>query len=267
VVYKVDTENYSGSLEDLVEKTVAGTLDIFDICLHELISSYLDRLSLADRAIDLEEASEFLMLVSLLIELKSSKLLPEPEPVDMEDELEDLSERDLLISRLLRCRTYAAAGRQFAQMISEASLSLPHLGNISEAIPDFKLNLLETVTCDSLRKAMCSLLDKHVPQHVDMSHVGVDSVRVSDAIAILMNTLPNASKISFSRLVYQMDDRLAIIAHFLALLELAKVGAVILEQRSYSDELYVTWIGIPDDTQLLDAVFLGSQWEGAGETR
>ncbi len=248
-------DGYDGSLESLVEKVIDGSIDIFNISLYELVSSYVNYLNTADGMVDLEEASEFLMLSALLIELKSSKLLPDPDPVNIEEELEDLSERDLLVSRLLRCRAYAAAGRKFALMISHASLSVPHPASPNDASVDFKPNLLETVTAESLQEIMYLLLTKQAPQRVDMSHVGVDSIRVSDVIASLVNTLPYLGSTPFRHLVCQMHDRLGIIAHFLALLELARVGTVVLEQRSYSDELYVTWIGMSGNMQSLEVNF------------
>jgi hypothetical protein len=71
----------------------------------------------------MEVLSEFLLVAAILIELKSQRLLPGPDDVDAEDELIGWQERDLLLSRLLECRAYAAVADRFVAMAEAAAIS------------------------------------------------------------------------------------------------------------------------------------------------
>jgi segregation and condensation protein A len=76
-----------------------------------------------------------------------------------------------------------------------------------------------------------------------LDHVAPVRISVRDAVAELLEELPRAGRISFSRLTGDLGDRLEIIVRFLALLELYKQGLVDLEQATSFGELQVSWLG------------------------
>ena len=83
-----------------------------------IVDAYLAELELMDDC-DLEVATEFLLIAATLVELKTRRLLPDDDDIDLDDELALWEERDLLLARLLECKTFkdaavvlAASGRR-----------------------------------------------------------------------------------------------------------------------------------------------------------
>jgi segregation and condensation protein A len=89
--------------------------------------------------------------------------------------------------------------------------------------------------------------EKPVPR-VTLNHVTVDAVTVAETVVVLAQRLPMMGRISFRKLVEGISERIEVIVHFLALLELCKLGRVDLGQGVTFGDLDVEWIG--DDSVL-----------------
>src|SRR2546421_7350869 len=81
-------------------------------------------------ALDLDVATEFLLIAATLVELKTRRLLPDLDDPEAEEELALLEERDLLLARLLECKTFRDAGAALARMASAASHSRPRTAGL-----------------------------------------------------------------------------------------------------------------------------------------
>src|SRR5258708_2838355 len=129
--------------------------------------------------LDLEIATEFLVVAATLIEIKASRLLPGP-PADDEDMLA-ISERDLLIARLLEYRAFKDAAARLAEMIGD---NTGYLGRDAGPGTDFAYlipDVLARVTPLRLADlAVSALTPKPVP-HVDVSHITPIRVSVGEA--------------------------------------------------------------------------------------
>jgi segregation and condensation protein A len=90
------------------------------------------------------------------------------------------------------------------------------------------------------------LADKPVVR-VNTDHVAPVRASVADTVADLVAKLPTVGRTTFKRLTAGLGERLEIIVHFLALLELYKRGAVDLEQASRLGELHISWLGLDDE--------------------
>src|SRR6266542_6313192 len=107
--YQVRTEVFEGPFDLLLHLIAKRELDIYEVSLASITEEYLDYIK-SIQEIDLEIATEFLIVAATLIEIKAARLLPGP-PIDEEAALA-LSERDTLIARLLEYRAFKdAAGR------------------------------------------------------------------------------------------------------------------------------------------------------------
>jgi segregation and condensation protein A len=78
---------------------------------------------------------------------------------------------------------------------------------------------------------------------VDLSHVTPMRISVADAVAELIHELPRVRHITFRRLTQDLTERIDVVVHFLALLELFKQGLVDLDQAETFGEMHVTWCG------------------------
>ncbi|MFN8015104.1 MAG: segregation/condensation protein A [Acidimicrobiia bacterium] len=102
---------------------MSDDVDIWEVELSSIIEAFLkESESLQDQKIDLEVATEFLLIASTLVEIKVKRLLPKPENVDLDEEFLQFEYRDLLLARLLECKTFKDV-ETFNSMISKASLS------------------------------------------------------------------------------------------------------------------------------------------------
>jgi segregation and condensation protein A len=201
-------------------------------------------------ALDLEVATEFLLIAATLVELKTRRLLPDLDDPETEEELALLEERDLLLARLLECKTFRDAGTALERLAAAASHSRPRTAGLEERFLELVPDVLAGVTPDDVRAAyLRATRPKPVPK-VDLDHVAPIRVSVAEAAAALAARLPALGPVTFRRLTEGLVARLDVIVRFLAVLELYKQGWVEVDQAGTFGDLTVTWTGQGDDAPL-----------------
>ena len=233
--YEVCTPVFQGDLELLTQLVGRQELDVLALCLSALVETYLAES--ADReSPDLEVASEFLLLTSTLLELKSRFLLAEDDD-DGDDEWVPPEDRDLLLARMLQGRTFREAAAALAAFIRAADRSVPRQAGPEEPLASVDVDPLEAVTPDELRQALWRAL---APRPVvDLRHVAPIRASVSDAIDRVFGAVTRCEQLSFFDLTAGEPDRLEVIVRFLAVLELFKRGLVDIEQAAAFGDLVV----------------------------
>jgi segregation and condensation protein A len=242
VTYGVSTPVFEGPIDLLLHLVSSHEVDILDIPLQPVVDEFVQVLTQQRELIDFNQLSEFLLVAAILIELKSQKLLPGRETVEDDDELVGWEERDLLLARLLECRAYAAAADVFVGMSEQASRSIPREVGLSEDLVIHAPDLLAGVTLDDLAQAYLRGVAERPAPRVDLSHVTVDTVSVSEAVTELMAVPRGERASSFRSLVLDCGTRMEIIVRFLALLELCKMGRVDLRQGETFGDLRIEWL-------------------------
>jgi segregation and condensation protein A len=148
------------------------------------------------------------------------------------------------LARLLECRAYAAAADVFVAMTEQASRSLPREVGLDDDFVVHAPDLLSGVTPDDLAQAYLRGAAERPAPRVDLSHVTVDTVSVSEAVAKLIAE-PRWHRVnSFRALVGDCSTRIEIIVRFLALLELCKMGRVNLGQGETFGDLHIAWLEV-----------------------
>ncbi|MFM7257077.1 MAG: segregation and condensation protein A, partial [Acidimicrobiaceae bacterium] len=122
--YAVSTPTFDGPFELLLHLILKEEVDIHEVSLSNIVTAYLDEVAKM-QAMDLELATEFLLIAATLIELKTRRLLPGKDDGDLDDELALWEERDLLLARLLDCKTFKDVATVFSDLVSRADLSFP----------------------------------------------------------------------------------------------------------------------------------------------
>ncbi len=237
----VSTGAYEGPIDLLLQLVTSHQVELYDVPLAQVVDDYLAVLATAD-VVELAELSEFLVVASVLVELKSRRLLPGPDDVEPDEELVGWEERDLLLARLLECQAYAAAGDAFATLFERAARSVPRTAGLDESVEVHAPDLLEGVTLEQLAAAYRRATAARPVPVVDLSHVTVDAVSVAEAVAELEVRLPRHGWATFRELTGHLQTRMEVIVRFLAVLELYKRGRVGLEQGRTFGELEVTWV-------------------------
>jgi segregation and condensation protein A len=243
MAYEVRTEVFEGPFDLLLRLITAQEVDVYEISLARLVDGYLAELRRLESTLDLDVATEFLLIAACLVELKCRRLLPGRADDDLEEEMALFEQRDLLLARLVECRTFTAAALAIQRLESLASLSLARRSGPDERFADLRPDLLARVTPELLREAaIAALADKPRPR-VETDHVLVDEVTVAEMVDVLAERLPSLGPITFRDLTAGLGQRIQVIVHFLAVLELYKQGLVDLLQTATFGQLTVRWVG------------------------
>jgi segregation and condensation protein A len=240
--YEVTTPVFEGPFDLLLHLILAEQVDIHEVSLARIVDAFLTELGRMDD-LDLDVATEFLLIAATLVELKARRLLPGREDVDLDEELALWEERDLLLARLLECKTFKDVGQVFARYSELADASWPRLAGPEEPFASLMPDLLDGVGPGELLRAFeRATVPKPVPK-VDLYHVAPVRVSVADAVEELLDELPRVGRISFRRLTGGLVDRLEVVVRFLAVLELYKQGLVDLDQADRFGDIDVIWTG------------------------
>jgi segregation and condensation protein A len=243
VPYTVSTPVFEGPFDLLLHLINREQVDLWEVPLAAIVDAYVEALEEMRAALDLEVATEFLLIAAVLIELKARRLLPGRDDIEPEEELALWEERDLLLARLLECKTFKSAAAAMERLMDAASGSWPRVAGPDERFSDVAPDLLAGVSADRLRDCMQSLLTPRPAAQLLLDHVAPVRISVRDAVLELIDELPRAGRVSFSRLTDGLVERLEVIVRFLALLELYKQGLVDLDQIGTFGQIQVAWVG------------------------
>ena len=245
MTYAVETDVFEGPFDLLLHLILSEEVDLYEVNLCDIVDAYLVELERMEEC-DLDVATEFLLIAATLVELKSRRLLPELVDPDLDEELALWEERDLLLSRLLECKTFKDASTVLARMATEGGRVFPRTAGLEERFVGLAPDLLAGIEAVDLRDALVALVNK--PRlRVDLDHVAPIRISVTDAVEELVDELPRLGTVSFTTLTASLVDRLDVIVRFLAVLELFKNGWVELDQPTTFGELSISWTGTEDE--------------------
>jgi segregation and condensation protein A len=236
----VATEVYEGPFDLLLHLILADEVDIHEVSLSRIVDAYLGEIERLQQ-LDLDIATEFLLIAATLVELKARRLLPDPAVVDLDEELALWEERDLLLARLLECKTFKDVSRRFGVLADQADLSVPRRVGPDERFDGLVPDLLAGLTARRLHEAAIAAFIPRPTQRIDLQHVAPIRASVADAVTELVDELPRAGRVTFARLTAGLVERLDVIVRFLAVLELFKQGLVELDQADRFGEIVVEW--------------------------
>lgn len=243
MAYDVATPVYEGPFDLLLHLILKEQVDIYEVSLSRIVDAYLQEIERL-QMLDLDVATEFLMIASTLVELKARRLLPGRDDIDLDDELALWEERDLLLARLLECKTFKDVASVFGRFADDADRHFPRESGPDERFEELVPDLMDGVTPKRLHSAFLRAITPKPVARIDLFHVAPVRASVADAVVELLDELPRVGRISFSRLTSGLVERLEVIVRFLALLELFKQGAVDLEQTERFGDIEITWNGV-----------------------
>jgi segregation and condensation protein A len=250
---RVETPVYEGPFDLLLQLILAEEVDLYEISLARIVDAYLAELERM-QSLDLDVATEFLLIAATLVELKARRLLPGARDVDVDDELALWEERDLLLARLLECKTFKDVSAVFGTLSEQASAGVARRVGPDERFDNVAPDLLASVTPERLREAaIAALTPKPVPR-IDLHHVAPIRASVADAVDELIDELPDAGRITFAHLTAGLTERLEVIVRFLAVLELFKQGLVEVDQGELFGDITIVWVGSEGEREMAMAV-------------
>jgi segregation and condensation protein A len=257
--YEVQTPVFEGPFDLLLHLILREQVDLYEIELARVVDAYLGELDRMEH-LDLDVATEFLLIAATLVELKTRRLLPDDEQLDLDEELALWDERDLLLSRLVECKMFKDVAVALNGLAADAGRSLPRLAGPDERFFDLVPDVLAGVRPDDLRSAFLrAAVPKPVPR-IDLDHVAPIRASVADAVAELLQELPRVGPITFRELTGDLVERLDVVVQFLAVLELFKQGVVDLDQPSSFGDIRIVWLG--HDAVMLDDLVSVDAYDG-----
>jgi segregation and condensation protein A len=259
MAYAVRTPVFEGPFDLLLHLILRQEVELWEVSLSEIVDAYLAELDRMD-TFDLDVATEFLLIAATLVELKARRLLPGLEDLELDEELLRFEERDLLLARLLECKTFKDAARAIESRMRRADRSVPRRTGPEEPYRWMVPDPLESVRLEALRAAALRMLQAAPVPVIDTEHIAPVRASVRDAVESVLRLLPESEPMSFRALVSGVPERLEVIVRFLAVLELYKQGMVDVLQFSNFGELLVR--RLQDGESILDVVSLGD-WDDA----
>jgi segregation and condensation protein A len=264
VPYEVQTPVFEGPFDLLLHLILKEEVDLWEISLARIVDAFCAEVEQMER-VDLDSATEFLLIAATLVELKARRLLPGREEVELDEELARFEARDLLLARLLECKTFQDAARVLHTRLAEASRSVPRTAGPEEPFRSLAPDPLERIPLDALLAAAQRGLAPKTPPEVGTDHVAPIRASVRDAIETVLALLPPSGSVRFRDLTIGAGAKLEVIVRFLAVLELFKQGVVDLDQAESFAELIVRPLA-PGERVALDLSSL-EEWGDEPVTR
>ena len=188
---------FEGPFDLLLRLITEQRVDLYEVVLADIVDAFLAEVEAMQR-LDLEVATEFLVIAATLVELKCRRLLPGREESD-EECLALLEERDYLLARLVECTTFSAAGAELALAELAASKSWPRLAGLDERFEGLQPNLLAFLSPEDVRAAALRALEPRPIPSVETDHVLVDEVTVAEVVEALCARLPGCRPTTLPR--------------------------------------------------------------------
>ena len=199
MAYEVQTTVFEGPFDLLLHLILNEQVDLYEISLSRIVDAYIAELEKME-GLDLEVATEFLLIAATLVELKARRLLPGDPDVELDDEFSLWEERDLLLARLVECKTFKDAALLLSAMADEAGRSFPRTAGLDERYSDLAPDLLAGVTAADLQAAMVRALTPRPVPRVELDHVAPSRMSVTEAVAELVDELPRIGRTTFRAL-------------------------------------------------------------------
>lgn len=238
--YTVTTEAFQGPFDLLLHLVSRQRLDVNAISLTEVTDQYLDHVDRM-KELDLDVASDFVLVAATLLEIKAASLLP-AEEVYTGDELDDLSPeeaRDVLVARLIAYKQFKnAAAELTARMEAESLVHARHAGlelRFLGLMPDY----LEGVTPHNLAVICADLLHRREVFLLEAEHVASMPISLDDHVRTVARTVSERERVTFSELCGASPTAEIVVVTLLAILELYKRGQVTVDQGSPFDDIAV----------------------------
>lgn len=247
--YSVKTQAYSGPFDLLLQLVSRQKVAIGSISISEVADQYLHEVE-AMGELDLEIASDFVLVASTLLDMKAASLVPEHEQKkqlivdeDDEDEFANLSPeeaREVLIARLIAYKQFRNAASALSQrMETEGHMVARTAGPDPEFLglmPDY----LEGISLRSLAVICADLDSRRQGFLLEAEHVAPKRLPIALTVASVDRMTRAKTRLSFHDLLLGDTRCESLVATFLAILELAKRGSVVLSQEQTFGEIFVS---------------------------
>jgi len=238
--FTVELPAFSGPFRTLADLLLEQKIDVCDVAVASITDAFLVYSKDAD-AWTLDEATWFLAVCAILLELKVGRLMPRHEALDEEDLLG--VSPDLVYARSLELAAIRRVAVDLARRFELEALHHPREAGPPPEFAHLYPDVLEKVKPETLARLAAGLL--RPPPALDLFHVTPIRYTMEEAVEAVVAQLGRAGRARFRELVADCDERIQVVVRFLALLDLYREGKVELAQAETFGEIEVAWRGVP----------------------
>lgn len=246
MAFKVRTQAYTGPFDLLLQLVSRQKLAIGSISIAEVADQFMAEVE-AMGGMDLDVASDFLLVASTLLDMKAAALVPDhpvrPSATDGDDPDDDLASlsperaREVLIARLVAYKQFRNAAGALAARLEAESLMLPRTAGPDPEFLGVMPDFLEGITLRSLAVICADLDSRRQTFLLEADHIAPRRLPIALTVASVDRLTMAKPLVSFSELVGEDASVETVVATFLAILELSKRGSVVLSQSATFGEI------------------------------
>lgn len=224
---------FEGPLDLLLYLIRRNEVDIYDIPIEKVTKQYIETLGSMEK-LDLEIAGEFFVMAATLMYIKSRMLLPKKDQGANEDvEEEDIDPRWELVQQLLEYKKFKEASSEIEKLILSTNDLIPRIGP-KEALEAVERPLKPVDRID-LWNTFNQVL-RRLAERITEGEISAEQVTVADRMEHVLLQVKHRKSFLFSELFESTTTLTTIVATFLAVLELTRLGKIRIQQdQAFSD--------------------------------
>ncbi|MFF4265007.1 segregation/condensation protein A [Streptomyces virginiae] len=234
--------NFEGPFDLLLQLISRHKLDVTEVALSEVTDEFMAYIRAMGPDWDLDQTTEFLVVAATLLDLKAARLLPVAE-VEDEADLALLEARDLLFARLLQYRAYKQIAEIFERRAEAEGRRYPRTVGLEPHHADLLPEVVISIGTEGFARLAVKAMQPKAKPQVYVDHIHAPLVSVREQAGLVVRMLKARGEATFQELTEDAEDTLTVVARFLALLELYREKAVVLDQEEALRTLTVRWSG------------------------
>jgi segregation and condensation protein A len=237
----IKLDQFEGPLDLLLHLIDKAEVDIYEIPIAKIADQYMDILFAAEE-LELEMASQFLVMAATLLAIKSKMLLPQPALLEKERTStaeEWLDPREELVERLLEYKRYKRLGEVLQEREAERSKIYSRLP-LDLTRYASEVNPVEGLNPDDLLQALAEVLQHRKPADEPFTHVARAEFSIGDRMKEIYQELSQQETLFFKKLfIWEKVNKEWVITTFLALLELMRLKRIVCRQSHLFGEIRI----------------------------
>lgn len=239
----VKLQVFEGPLDLLLHLIEKNKVNIYDIPIVEITDQYMEYIHQMERE-DLNVVSEFMVMAATLISIKCRMLLPK----EVNEEGEEEDPRDELVRQLLEYKMYKYMSYELRDRMAEAAKHIYKLPSVPKEVLSYRepvdtAQLLDGLTLEKLNEIFKSVMrrqeDKLDPIRSKFGKIQQEEVSLPDKMTEVEEYALCHSRFSFRNLLKRQTSKVQVIVTFLAILELMKMGKILIRQEQIFGEIEI----------------------------
>ena len=240
----VKIENFVGPLDLLLHLIDVNKFNIFDIPIVEITEQYLEFVRNMETK-DLNVMSEFLVMAATLLEIKAKMLLP----IEVDEDGEEIDPREELVQKLLEYKMYKYMSYELKDRMQDAAKAMYKDPTIPEEVEGYiepvdLEKLIGDLTLKKLNDIFQSVMkrqnDKVDPIRSKFGKIEKEEVSLEDKLDFVENYAKEHGTFSFKSMLEGQKSKMQLVVTFLAILELMKVGKIVIKQEAAFGDIIIT---------------------------